>query len=424
MDYILKMPKGIPKSGINKEQFKKGKNNSGKNNGMYGRKASLETRKKMSENHRMYNSEETKMKMSLASKGKPKSKSHCKNISISKMGNQNAKGWIPSQKTRKIWSIIRKGKSPWNKDLTKEIDDRLIMSDETKRKLKDKRKLRVLPKKDTTIEVKIQNFLKELDIEFFTHQYMKIEHGYQCDILIPEQMIVIEADGNYWHEYPIGREIDHIRTKEMETQGYKVIRLWEVDIRRMNLEDFKEELKLNYLEETKRAMTILGQKEDTIFLGQTCLYSGSPMFKSLEGVPKEKRIELPLIEDLQAGMSLGLSLENYKPISIYPRIDFSLCACNQIINHIDHCYEMSNKEFNPIVIIRTQIGNIYPLHPGIQHCGDYTKGFKAMCKNINVIKLEKEEDIVPAYIKAYNSNKSTLFIETPQGGKDPNQYKK
>lgn len=107
---------------------------------------------------------------------------------------------------------------------------------------KESRKHIILPKKDTTIEVKIQNFLKQLGIEYFTHQYMKIEHGYQCDILIPSMNMVIECDGNYWHKYPTGNDIDHIRTEELLKKGFKVLRLWEHEIREMNVNDFKEKL--------------------------------------------------------------------------------------------------------------------------------------------------------------------------------------
>ena len=99
-----------------------------------------------------------------------------------------------------------------------------------------------IPKKDSSIEVKIQKFLKELGIEFFTHQYMKIEHGYQCDILIPSMNLVIEADGDYWHKYPIGNDIDHIRTRELISNGFKVLRLWEFEIKEMNINDFKNKL--------------------------------------------------------------------------------------------------------------------------------------------------------------------------------------
>lgn len=115
---------------------------------------------------------------------------------------------------------------------------------ETKEKYKEKRKNWVCPKKDTSIEVKIQNFLKELGIEFFTHQHMKeIKHGYQCDIFIPSMNMVIECDGDYWHKYPTGTEIDHIHTKELIEQGFKVLRLWEFEIRLMDLNKFQERLK-------------------------------------------------------------------------------------------------------------------------------------------------------------------------------------
>ncbi len=109
---------------------------------------------------------------------------------------------------------------------------------EAKRKIREARKKQILPIKDTSIEIKIQNFLKELEIEFFTHQYMKIEHGYQCDILIPSKNLVIECDGNYWHKYPIGRKIDKIRTLELLEKGFKVLRLWEQEINKITLKQF------------------------------------------------------------------------------------------------------------------------------------------------------------------------------------------
>lgn len=113
---------------------------------------------------------------------------------------------------------------------------------DTIEKIKEARKRQVTPIKDTTIEIKIQNFLKELNIEFLTHQYMKIKHGYQCDILIPSMDLVIECDGDYWHNYPAGLNKDHIRTNELIKSGFKVLRLWERDIRKMKLDDMKKEI--------------------------------------------------------------------------------------------------------------------------------------------------------------------------------------
>ena len=142
----------------------------------------------------------------------------------------------------------------WSKGLTKETDERIM-------RLAEKRANQIFPIKDSSIEIKLQNFLKQLQIEFFTHQYMHIEHGYQCDIFIPvqegiNQKIVIECDGNYWHGNPKyypkeklnqkqkeQRQRDRLRTQELIEKGFKVIRIWEHDIRKMDLQDFQEKLR-------------------------------------------------------------------------------------------------------------------------------------------------------------------------------------
>lgn len=181
---------------------------------------------------------------------------------------------------------------------------------------------------------------------------------------------------------------------------------------------------MEYLEETKKAMEWLEKKEDTIFLGQTVCYEGSAMFRSLKSVFIKKRIEMPVAEDMQLGMSIGMSLAGFIPISIFPRMDFLICATNQLVNHLDKIEEMSNGEFCPGVIVRTQIGNTKPLYPGLQHCGDYYEALKLLCKNILVVKVKKAEGIMPTYELAYcraQAGASTIIIETPQGGKNPNK---
>ena len=181
-----------------------------------------------------------------------------------------------------------------------------------------------------------------------------------------------------------------------------------------------------YLDNCKKAMEWLGEQKDTFFLGQTVEFPGSPMFKSLENIPKSKTLELPVMEDTQMGMSIGLALKGYTPITIFPRIDFLICAINQLINHLDKIEKMSNKEWRPGIIIRTQIGNKAPLYPGVQHCGDYTQAIKLMCKKIEVIKIKNKDNIIQFYKNAYNRAQrgiSTILIETPQGGSEKNFHK-
>lgn len=141
-------------------------------------------------------------------------------------------------------NFYTKGKTAWNKGKTIEELYGKEKVENIKIKIKEARAKQVLPIKDTKIEVKIQNFLKQLQIPFFTHQYIsQIKHSYQCDILIPSMNLVIECDGDYWHKYPVGREIDHIRTSELLKKGFKVLRLWEFEIKNLDLNKFQERLK-------------------------------------------------------------------------------------------------------------------------------------------------------------------------------------
>jgi very-short-patch-repair endonuclease len=59
---------------------------------------------------------------------------------------------------------------------------------------------------------------------------------------IPWNKGLTKCDGVYWHKYPTGRDIDHIRTKELMTNGFKVLRLWEFEIKEMDIKGFKQKV--------------------------------------------------------------------------------------------------------------------------------------------------------------------------------------
>ena len=158
-------------------------------------------------------------------------------------------------------------------------------------------------------------------------------------------------------------------------------------------------------------MTLLGQDERTIFLGQSVGYPGNALFETLVGVSLDKRIELPVAEELQMGMSIGLSLQGFIPVSIFPRFDFLLCAMNQLVNHLDRCEEMTNGEFKPKVIIRTAVGATEPLNPGVQHCQDYFVVMSCILKKVKVVKLISPSDVVLTYREALEREGSTLIVE-------------
>jgi len=168
-----------------------------------------------------------------------------------------------------------------------------------------------------------------------------------------------------------------------------------------------------YKEEIINAMNNLASYDDTIFIGQSVRWKGTGLYWTIEGIPESKRIELPVFEDVQMGMSIGLSLEGFVPVSIYPRMDFLVLAYNQLVNHLDKMEEMSDGQFKPKVIIRTAIGSVKPLFPGPQHIQDHCSALELMLKNVDLYKLGRKEDIVPSYEKAYRSDRSTILVEIP-----------
>ena len=167
-----------------------------------------------------------------------------------------------------------------------------------------------------------------------------------------------------------------------------------------------------YKDELTKAMTFLAEKEDTIFIGQQIVYAGNPMSTTLTEVPKEKMIEVPVMEETQMGMSLGLAMTGKRVITFYPRWDFIVSAANQLINHVDKFELMTGKKLN--LIIRLGKGSDTPLDPGHQHKGSYFEEFKSICKNIEFHDLKSPIDIELAYTYAMKEGGIHCLVEYPE----------
>ena len=168
-----------------------------------------------------------------------------------------------------------------------------------------------------------------------------------------------------------------------------------------------------YFDELSRALKYLGQQKDTIFLGQAVEYKGTAMTNTLKGVDRSKLLEMPVTEEMQMGITNGLSIAGTVPVSIYPRWNFLLLAANQLVNHLDKYPIYTHGDYSPKAIIRVGIGSERPLNPQIQHTGDFTEAFRKMLSTVEVIRLDEPEDVFPAYHKAYNrtDGKSTILVE-------------
>ena len=157
------------------------------------------------------------------------------------------------------------------------------------------------------------------------------------------------------------------------------------------------------------AMTWLGEQEGVLFIGQGVGCLGTRMSPSLEGVESSKKIEFPVAEQLQLGVSIGLALENFVPISVFPRVNFLFCAMDQLINHLDKLPIYS--DYRPKVIIRTAIGSKKPLDAGPQHTGDYFEALSGMLETVITRRVVANADPLIVYQEAYRRNESTLVME-------------
>jgi pyruvate/2-oxoglutarate/acetoin dehydrogenase E1 component len=168
---------------------------------------------------------------------------------------------------------------------------------------------------------------------------------------------------------------------------------------------------MRYREALTEAMRLCADQPNAVFLGQACRYPGTGMSETLEQVPMDRRIEMPVTEEMQLGISTGLALAGALPISIFPRINFLFRAMDQLVNHLDKLGPMSDDGWAPKVIIRTAIGTRHPLNPGFQHLGNYCDQISAMLGNVGLFELTEASQVLPAYEDALRSPQSTILVE-------------
>jgi pyruvate/2-oxoglutarate/acetoin dehydrogenase E1 component len=172
----------------------------------------------------------------------------------------------------------------------------------------------------------------------------------------------------------------------------------------------------SYFNELRRSMAMLAGHPKSLFLGQSIVYESSSMFRTLETqegiplVPMSKRIELPVIEDFQMGVCIGLALQGYLPICIFPRIDFMLLAMDQLVNHLD---KLPLYGWKPKVIIRTTVGQKKPLDAGPQHTQNHAHAFRQMLTTVEVLEVCNPRHVAEAYALALSNKHSTLIVENP-----------
>lgn len=164
-----------------------------------------------------------------------------------------------------------------------------------------------------------------------------------------------------------------------------------------------------YKDAVKQSMEMLAEDEKVVFVGYNVNY-GSRVYGTLKDIPKEKCLEMPVAENLMAGMCLGMALEGYKPVLIFERHDFIPNALDSLVNHLDKVERMSDGEFTAPVIIRALLGSRKPLDPGIQHTQDFTDLFKQLF-TFPVYDLRTSEEVITNYTYAKSANSPIMLVE-------------
>ena len=213
---------------------------------LLGRPCAEETRKKIGEANKGH-------KGSLYWLGKKMTEKHRKKLSDAKKGKMP---WNNGLKEKEFLSHFKNGNT-WNKGLTKETDPRVKKYSELMTEIVRKQRLgktleeihgaeqatiirykmhlnglniaKKQNKKNTDIEIILQNILKNQKIDFDTQ--INISNICISDIVLKSAKIAIFCDGEYWHNYPYGTERDKKQTKLLKNSGWKVLRFWGNDIK-------------------------------------------------------------------------------------------------------------------------------------------------------------------------------------------------
>jgi pyruvate/2-oxoglutarate/acetoin dehydrogenase E1 component len=167
---------------------------------------------------------------------------------------------------------------------------------------------------------------------------------------------------------------------------------------------------MTYFDSLCDSMAMLAEIPNTVFMGQG-MWAGTTMSATLARVPDHKKLEMPVAEDLQMGMAIGMALDGMLPVCIFPRWNFLICAANQLVNHLDRLPLYSDGGYRPKVIIRTAVPSIHPFDPGPQHDDDFSLEFESMLRTVGVRTCHVPLDVTEAYEGALGSSCSSLIVE-------------
>jgi pyruvate/2-oxoglutarate/acetoin dehydrogenase E1 component len=154
---------------------------------------------------------------------------------------------------------------------------------------------------------------------------------------------------------------------------------------------------------------LLADDPKVVFVGQHAV--ATDFYGTLSTIPLSKRIEMPVAEEMQVGICIGMALAGLRPVCIIQRMDFLPRCADQLVNHLDKIKVASKGKFDPVVMIRTTIGSKYPIDPGIQHTQNLCAMFAGVLKETDIYLLENAGQVLDCYQKVRQWERSSLIVE-------------
>lgn len=180
-----------------------------------GKKSSEETRKKISEHHRHYQTEEARKKTSIGNRGKKRSEEIRREMSERLKGNKLSLGHKHTPESIEKMSIAVKQRYIDHPESKKN----LIINGKKEENIKRLRS----GKKTSKSQLKLFEIIKKLYPAYHVEPEWKVEtkEGIRhIDVAIPELKTGFEFDGKYWHKNT--KEKDLHRHQLIEAEGWKL----------------------------------------------------------------------------------------------------------------------------------------------------------------------------------------------------------
>ena len=174
---------------------------------------------------RKQHSEETKLKISKANKGRKLTQEQRKRISEAKKGKPGP--WLGKTFSEEH---KRKLKEARNKRGPTSDETRMKMSKERKGKAwSEEHRRKALEHTITSIELKVASQLEKYKIRYIPQKQLK-KGRFIVDFYLPEYQLVVECNGDYWHSRPERKERDRELEEYVLSKGKDILWLWEHEI--------------------------------------------------------------------------------------------------------------------------------------------------------------------------------------------------